>query len=54
MAESKIVLRAENITKLFGGLRAIDDATIYLKENEILGLIGNETNRRRLPLFLHA
>lgn len=40
MTESQVVLRAENITKLFGGLRAIDDASIYLKENEILGLIG--------------
>lgn len=40
MEEKKIVLQAEHITKEFGGLRAIDDATLYLKENEILGLIG--------------
>lgn len=40
MAERKIVLRADNITKEFGGLRAIDNASIYLNENEILGLIG--------------
>ena len=28
------------LQKLFGGLRAIDNASIYLKKNEILGLIG--------------
>lgn len=40
MVNTKEVLRAENIVKMYGGLRAIDDSTIYLKENEILGLIG--------------
>ena len=40
MEEKRIVLRAEQITKEFGGLRAIDNASLYLKENEILGLIG--------------
>ena len=40
MEEKRIVLRADNITKEFGGLRAIDNASLYLKENEILGLIG--------------
>ena len=40
MTENKIVLRAENITKLFGGLRAIDNASMHLMEGEILGLIG--------------
>ncbi len=40
MEEKKVVLRAEHITKEFGGLRAIDDASLYLKDNEILGLIG--------------
>lgn len=40
MSDGKVVLRAENITKTFGGLRAIDSASLYLKENEILGLIG--------------
>lgn len=40
MANTKEVLRADNIVKMYGGLRAIDDSTIYLKENEILGLIG--------------
>lgn len=40
MAEKRVVLRAESITKEFGGLRAIDNASLYLQENEILGLIG--------------
>ncbi len=40
MSEQQVVLRAENITKLYGGLRAIDDASLYLKKGEILGLIG--------------
>ena len=40
MTEKKEVLRADNIVKMYGGLCAIDDSTIYLKENEVLGLIG--------------
>ena len=40
MTGKKEVLRADNIVKMYGGLCAIDDSTIYLKENEVLGLIG--------------
>lgn len=40
MEERKIILKADHITKTFGGLRAIDDASLYLMEGEILGLIG--------------
>lgn len=40
MEESKIVLKANHITKTFGGLKAIDNASLYLKQDEILGLIG--------------
>lgn len=40
MEESKIVLKADHITKTFGGLKAIDNASLYLKQDEILGLIG--------------
>ncbi len=41
MAETNnIVLRAENICKQFGGLRAVDNMTLYLQEQEILALIG--------------
>jgi branched-chain amino acid transport system ATP-binding protein len=37
---SDIVLKADNIVKVFGGLRAINDASLYLNKGEILGLIG--------------
>lgn len=40
MEQAKIVLRADHIVKNFGGLKAIDDASLYLKDGEILGLIG--------------
>lgn len=35
-----VILKADHITKAFGGLKAIDDASLYLMEGEILGLIG--------------
>jgi len=38
--ERKIVLKADHVVKQFGGLRAIDDASMHLYENEILALIG--------------
>ena len=34
------VLRAENLSKSFGGLRATDDVSLQLNEREILGMIG--------------
>ncbi|MGB9614631.1 MAG: ABC transporter ATP-binding protein [Fervidobacterium sp.] len=34
------ILQVEGITKIFGGLRAVDDLSFELLENEILGLIG--------------
>jgi len=34
------VLRAENLSKRFGGLRAVDGVTLSLEEGRILGLIG--------------
>ncbi|MEM1546772.1 MAG: ABC transporter ATP-binding protein [Candidatus Methanomethylicia archaeon] len=37
---SPTILEIENITKTFGGLKAIDDLSFKLQENEILGLIG--------------
>ena len=58
MEEKRIVLRADNITKEFGGLRAIDNASLYLKENEILGLIGpngaGKTTTMRMAMGLLA
>jgi branched-chain amino acid transport system ATP-binding protein len=34
------VLRAEGLSKRFGGLKAVDDVSLHLQEGEILGLIG--------------
>ena len=34
------VLEVRNLLKRFGGIRAVDDTTFVLRENEILGLIG--------------
>ena len=36
----KAILEAENLTKDFGGLRAVDHVTIAVYEGELLGLIG--------------
>lgn len=35
-----VLLKAENITQRFGGVVAIDNATVELKKNEIVGIIG--------------
>lgn len=34
------LLRVENVTKDFGGLRAVDDVTLSVREGSIIGLIG--------------
>lgn len=34
------ILEIENVTKSFGGLKAVDNLSFELRENEILGLIG--------------
>lgn len=36
----EIVLRAEDLSLNFGGLRAVDKVNFHLKENQIVGLIG--------------
>ena len=38
MAET--ILKAENLTILFGGLKAVDNFSIEIKEGELVGLIG--------------
>lgn len=34
------ILEAKNVSKLFGGLRAVDDVSMSVKEGEIFGIIG--------------
>src|SRR5690554_4830472 len=34
------ILKIENLSIAFGGLKAVDDLSITIKENEIYGLIG--------------
>ncbi|HVI23756.1 MAG TPA: ATP-binding cassette domain-containing protein, partial [Myxococcales bacterium] len=34
------ILRAEKVSKRFGGLKAVDEVDLQLAENEILGVIG--------------
>lgn len=37
---AKTVLKANNISIVFGGLHAVEDFTIEIKEGELVGLIG--------------
>ncbi|MBQ8292960.1 MAG: ABC transporter ATP-binding protein [Bacilli bacterium] len=37
---SKVALKANNISIVFGGLRAVEDFSIEIKEGELVGLIG--------------
>ena len=34
------LLKAENVSEVFGGLRAVDDFNIYMNKGELIGLIG--------------
>jgi ABC-type branched-subunit amino acid transport system ATPase component len=34
------LVKVENLNKSFGGLRAIDNCSIEIKENSITGIIG--------------
>ncbi|MGL5860001.1 MAG: ATP-binding cassette domain-containing protein, partial [Phycicoccus sp.] len=36
----KVVLQASNVTMRFGGLTAVDDVSMAVREGEIVGLIG--------------
>jgi ribose transport system ATP-binding protein len=40
LARQDTVLRAENISKSFSGVQALSNVSLELKENEILGLVG--------------
>ena len=35
-----MILEIEGVTKTFGGLRAVNDLSIYVEQGDILGLIG--------------
>jgi len=35
-----IVLRMDNITKIFPGVKALDDVSIDLRKGEVLGILG--------------
>ncbi len=38
--ENNVVLKIEHLTKQFGGLVAVNDVSMHLKQGEILGVIG--------------
>ena len=38
--ENNVVLKIENLTKKFGGLTAVNEVNMHLKQGEILGVIG--------------
>jgi branched-chain amino acid transport system ATP-binding protein len=40
MVQGDIILRVENITKSFGGIKAVNGATLSVKRGSITGLIG--------------
>ncbi len=40
MAEQKVLLDVQSVSKLFGGLRAVDDVSFMVREHEVMGLIG--------------
>jgi len=39
--DAEVVIRAERVTKRFGGLLAVDHVSYLLRENEIAGIIGS-------------
>ena len=38
--EDNVILKIENLTKKFGGLTAVNEVNMHLKQGEILGVIG--------------
>src|SRR5262245_9336918 len=41
MAAGEVIIRAEGVTKRFGGLLAVNQVSYLLQENEIAGIIGS-------------
>jgi branched-chain amino acid transport system ATP-binding protein len=40
MAEKKVLLDVQSLSKRFGGLRAVDGVSFMVREHEVMGLIG--------------
>lgn len=40
MADDKVLLRSEGVSKVFGGLKAVSNFELYLNRGELIGLIG--------------
>ena len=38
--ESKVILKAEHITKQFPGVKALSDVSLEVREHEVLALLG--------------
>ncbi len=41
MSNNDVILEGRNITKLYGGVHALDDITLSLHKNEVLALLGD-------------
>ena len=37
---SEVLLKAENVSIVFGGLKAVSDFDFYINKGELIGLIG--------------
>ncbi|HDI78652.1 MAG TPA: ABC transporter ATP-binding protein [Desulfobacteraceae bacterium] len=40
MENNKIILEVKGVSKSFGGVKAVEDVSLYLKRGEVLGIIG--------------
>ncbi len=47
------LLEVRNITKIFGGLVAVRDLSLDIREGEILGLIGPKRSREKHTFQYH-
>ena len=37
---AEVLLKAENVSEVFGGLKAVSDFNFYINKGELVGLIG--------------
>jgi len=40
MEKNEIILKAENLSKTFGGIRAVSGVSLSIKRGRVVGLIG--------------